>query len=66
MDYKQKLTVIFFDVTGKAYKYRNIYRGKIPALEQFLRGERWHNPKVTRLNYYDQKTKQFLFQHTLN
>ena len=50
---------IFFDNKTKAYKYRNIK--DIERFESYIRGKY----EVLYVNYYDKKTKKYLFRNYL-
>lgn len=51
---------IFFDKNSKAYKYRTIKN--IDKFEQYIAGKF----DILYINYYDKKTKRFLFRNYLN
>lgn len=51
---------IFFDKTTKAFKYRNIR--SIEKFESYITGKF----DVLYVNYYDKRTKRFLFRNYLN
>lgn len=59
-------TAICFDANNKPYKYRHIDTEKLASFEKFARTAKYNKPEIIYINYYDSKTKKFVFQVNFN